>query len=92
MNPHLAPRTIEEWLHLIPFEPARQQALDAFKEQGYPNKKVDSLFRALYRSFTWNITNEGFVYWTRIYISITHSYGSIKIKTPQEPPTMGMGY
>lgn len=93
MKPQLGlrPRSIEEWLHLIPYEPVRQQAWDNFIKQKYNNSVVNRLDEAINKGFVWNQTPEGFQYWGNIYIRILNMYDSIKIKS-QEPPTMGMAY
>ncbi len=89
---YLAPRTIEEWLHLIPYEPARQQALDNFKIIGFGNSLVYTLYDALHFAFPWHNTPEGKEYWSKIYTAIKRSYHSIKLKPQitQEPTTMCM--
>lgn len=45
-NPHLAPRTIREWLELIPFDRARKEAIEVYYKS-HCNKSVPKLKKKL---------------------------------------------
>lgn len=86
-NTHLKPRTIREWLDLIPFDRARREAIDLCEKDvpytGYLVK--NSLSGALVEAFVWPHDC-----WCDLHDQIIRMEESIKIK--QEPTTMGMSY
>lgn len=80
MNPHLAPRTIREWLELIPFDRARKEAIDNFEKQGHKNTITKSLSDAFDYPFRINLTPQGSTYWIEFRNSIWHMEQSVKLK------------
>lgn len=88
-KPHLAPRTIREWLDLIPFDRARKEAIILCeKDKPYTgNEKVSSLSTALEGAFCWDEE-----YWCDLHKKILHMEQSVKLKNNEEPPMMGMSY
>jgi hypothetical protein len=78
-NPHLAPRTIREWLELIPFDRARKEAienLDEFKS----DLTMRTLSASLFFGFNWDFTFEKYRYWERLYWAIIRMEQSVKLK------------
>lgn len=77
MNRHLKPRTIKEWLELIPFDRARREALENIS---CIDIEVNSLSKALGYSFRWANTVQGYDYWENLYDAICNMEQSIKLK------------
>lgn len=76
MNRHLKPRTIKEWLELIPFDRARREAFENVNN----NYNRDSLSRALLAGFDWSETDQGHQYWQNLYTAIHNMEKSVKLK------------
>lgn len=90
-NPHLKPRTVREWLELIPFDRARKEAIENCQKTSYLfGVSVYNLSDALHYAFVWSETDQGVQYWWSVRSSIIRMEESAKPK--QEPPTMGMAY
>lgn len=79
-NPHLAPRTIREWLELIPFDRARKEAIENYDDEFYAKKEVNCLSYALIYAFSWRESKQGISYWSNLYGSISHMEISVKLK------------
>jgi len=93
-NPHLKPRTIREWLDLIPFDRARKEAIENY-DQKYVDSHVSgdicySLSMAIKKAFKWYESPQNATYWFTLIATIISMEDSIKLK--QDPPTMGMSY
>lgn len=95
-NNHLSPRTIREWLELIPFDRARKEAIEKYEKDGNHFREnlqwftYPSLSKSLIYGFGWGDSDE-LEYWRRLYNSIKNMEQSVKLKN-QEPPMMGMSY
>jgi hypothetical protein len=92
-NTHLAPRTIREWLELIPFDRAKKEAIQNY-DPNYVNRygkditiiKVSNIYYALQEAFQWSVTAQKYTYWDDIWHSLKRMESSIKLKTKQDAP------
>lgn len=82
MNRHLKPRTIKEWLELIPFDRAKREALENYKCE--IEDEETSLSSALSGAFCWSDTKQeegqGHKYWYDLYFTLRRMEKSIKLK------------
>lgn len=78
-NNHLAPRTIREWLELIPFDRARKEAIENLHIR---NNDIiaKGLVSALYGAFTWSDSPQGSDYWSNVCDTIKNMEQSVKLK------------
>lgn len=76
MNPHLSPRTVREWLELIPFDRARKEAIELCNL----NKDIitHNLSSAIIGGFDW--PTDKVHYWGNIHQSIIRMEQSVKLK------------
>jgi hypothetical protein len=85
-NHHLAPRTIREWLELIPFDRARKEAIEVYYKSHCNNsapKLKNKLSTALY-VMLWGTSYEMLgLYWT-----IKRMEASVKLKQQQDAPEL----
>lgn len=83
-NTHLKPRTIREWLELIPFDRARREAIDNYDyDPLYSEKLFQSVSHALQCAFYWDETEQGCDYWRDLNISLQRMEQSVKLKQPK---------
>ena len=81
-NTHLKPRTIREWLELIPFDRARREAidnLDTYTSDVYHRCLSDAIAAA----FRWSTTPQCGKYWEDLRDSIRRMEQSVKLKQPK---------
>jgi hypothetical protein len=91
-NPHLAPRTIREWLELIPFDRARKEAIENYSS--YKNKScADSIYL---NSLCEAVIMCAFIYnnnkWMILFESLKRMESSVKLKQKDHGASFGMGY
>lgn len=87
-NNYLSPRTIREWLELIPFDRARREAIANHENiplKGYINHKFDTLSEALTSAFSWSESpqethGENKDYWIDVCMCIESMEQSVKLK------------
>lgn len=82
MNNTLSPRTIREWLELIPFDRARKEAIYNSENHGHyaSNRIARNLSEALFGAFVFSKTKQGHIYWRSIYTAIDRMEKSVKLK------------
>lgn len=98
-NPHLAPRTIREWLDLIPFDRARKEAIENCEVNNfYPFQSDDivhSLSEAYYFSFLGSMPKDVdaiYEFYPDLHRTILRMEQSIKLKQQDHGASFGMGY
>lgn len=66
-------KTAKEWLEML-IEPERSQALKGLELRPISkDEKFEDLASALYGSFAWDATTEGYHYWSKIYSDIKNN-------------------
>jgi hypothetical protein len=92
-NPHLAHRTIREWLELIPFDRARKEAIENYDPKRYGiNGKADSLSEAIDLAFIIGDSPQGTIYWIILIECLYRMEQSVKLKQKDHGASFGMGY
>ncbi len=86
-NPHLSPRTIREWIDLIPFDRARKEAIEnydiKFINRTIKNNhigKYSSLLSAIAEAFEWRSSPQKHEYWDNLWYTIRNMENSVKLK------------
>lgn len=76
-NNHLAPRTIREWLELIPFDRARKEAIELCNKYYHSDtRKPKTLSSALFE-LPWDSER---LYFREVYYAIRRMEQSVKLK------------
>lgn len=78
---HLKPRTVREWLDLIPYENARRWAIENYDPKlSSESFMCPKLSRALDAAFNWRKSKQKEKYWVSVYYAIKRMEGSVKLK------------
>lgn len=86
VNLYLSPRSVIDWLRLIPFERARQEAIENWgnpklRHNGIVTNKIyPALSQALEDAFYWPGAPQGNEYWTQLWLCITSMERSVRAK------------
>lgn len=78
-NNHLSPRTIREWLELIPFDRARKEAIENTR-QSFKIKYDITVSFALYVAFDWSNSIQGNDYWYDLHKALKNMEQSVRLK------------